>query len=547
MKLMMAGLDHTTAPVELREQLSFDAQAVRALDRVLREQPGVAGAVLLSTCNRTELYLSAEGSLPHPGKLLCEAAFRDWGDFRTHFVCRTGEDARRHLMEVACGLHSRIWGEEQILSQVRQAMERAQAVQSADARLNALFLRAITAGKEVQTSVTFTAVSASAASRGVELLEQRLGGLHGRRAVVIGNGEMGRLTARLLHTAGAEVIVTLRRYRHRETVVPCGCTAVPYEDRLALIDGADVLCSATTSPHYTFTCAQARSLRRCPPLLLDLAVPRDMEPGVEQYGSTLFNVDDLGFAPAQGDVTALSQAKAIVEKHLRSYRAWERMRESRAALTEVQAALGRRFAATELTDPQEAAERAVELVLAGLRGSFDAPALLECARRIDAHTRKNKNNLLPMPPQYQPFRFPLFTDLRGKRVVVVGGGQVARRRIGVLKPFGPDIVVIAPALDADATGITWLRRSYRPGDLRGAVLAIAASDSRRVNRQVGREARARNIPVSVADAPEECTFFFPAVCRGKTVLAGVCSKGEHHAAVARAGKEIRILLEEKKL
>ena len=551
MKLLMAGLDHTSAGVELREQLSFDAHQVQALDRALCAVPGVAGAVLLSTCNRTELYLSVEGPVPHPGQLLCEAAWRDWSLFRPHFVRREEKEACRHLMEVASGLHSRIWGEEQILTQVRQAMERAQAAHSADAPLNALFLRAITAGKEVQTAVTFTAVPFSAASQGVDLLRARLGTLEGRRAIVIGNGEMGRLTARLLHAAGAEVIVTLRRYHHRETVVPCGCTAVPYEDRLALIDGADLLCSATTSPHYTFTCAQARSLRRCPPLLLDLAVPRDMEPGVEQYGSELFNIDDLGVAPAQGDVAALAQAKAIVERHLRSFGAWACCRENRAAMERVQEAAARRMAAQQVTDPLEAARQTVELFWGNLRSPYAPAALEECARRIDSHTRKKhpkkSDNLVPFAPVNQPFRFPQFVDLKGKRVVIVGGGKVARRRWGVLKPFGPDIVVIAPALDGDASGVIWLRRPYRPGDLRGADMVIAATDSRRVNRQVGREARQRNIPVSVADAPEECTFFFPAICRGKTVLSGVCSKGGDHEEVARAAKEIRIVLEVKKL
>lgn len=540
----MAGLDHTTAPVELRERLSFDAQQVQALNRALAALDGVSGAALLSTCNRTELYLSARRPLPHPGALLCQAAGRDWADFRANFVRRQGEEAARHLMEVAAGLHSRIWGEEQIVTQVRQAMERSRAVGSADGLLNTLFQRALTAGKAVQTHVTFTAVPGSAASQAVELVRRRLGGLEGRRALVIGNGEMGRLAARLLHAAGAEVIVTLRRYRHRETLVPHGCTAVPYEDRLALIDGADVLFSATTSPHYTFTAAQARSLRRCPPFLIDLAIPRDIEPEAVLSGVTLYNVDDFGIRPAESDSAALSRARAIVEEQLCALRAWQGYRESLGAMSELKAALGRRFAASAVTDVQQAADRAVELLLGGLRGRYAPEDLLRCAGKIDAFTRPGRGQ---SAPRREAFPFPLFLDLSGKPVLVVGGGRVARRRIDALLDFGARVTVISPTLLGTQAGLCWLRRPFEPGDTAGAALVVAATDSRAVNRQVGREARSRGIPVSVADAASECSFYFPALCRGERVLAGVCSRGADHAAVARAAAAIRLKLKEEGL
>lgn len=143
-----------------------------------------------------------------------------------------------------------------------------------------------------------------------------------------------------------------------------------------------------------------------------------------------------------------------------------------------------------------------------------------------------------------PFRFPLFVDLQGKRVVIVGGGAVARRRMDALRPFGAEITVIAPTLTGDAAGITWLRRPYAPGDLQGAFLAVAATDDRSVNRAVGEEARALGIPVSVADCPEECTFYFPALCVGEQVIAGVVSRGENHRATAEAARLIRKAWEE---
>ena len=116
-------------------------------------------------------------------------------------------------------------------------------------------------------------------------------------------------------------------------------------------------------------------------------------------------------------------------------------------------------------------------------------------------------------------RFPLFIDLTGQKVVLVGGGTIALRRARTLLQFGAQVVVIAPTLHPDMPPVTHIPRPYQPGDLAGATLAVAATDCRETNRQVGQEAHTRSIPVSVADDPSACTFFFPAVCLGDGVVA----------------------------
>lgn len=140
-------------------------------------------------------------------------------------------------------------------------------------------------------------------------------------------------------------------------------------------------------------------------------------------------------------------------------------------------------------------------------------------------------------------RFPLFVDVAGKRAVIVGGGRVAVRRAAVLRRFGMEVTVISPELREQMEGIVHLARPYAPGDLAGAALAVAASDDRAVNAAVGAEARTRHIPVSVADCPEECTFFFPAVCEGGELIAGLISRNGDHRAVAAAAKAVRKTLE----
>ena len=140
--------------------------------------------------------------------------------------------------------------------------------------------------------------------------------------------------------------------------------------------------------------------------------------------------------------------------------------------------------------------------------------------------------------------FPLFVDLTGRPCVIVGGGAIAARRAEVLARFGGAVTVIAPTWRGGVSGVRWERRTYRSGDLDGASLAVAATDDRAVNRQVGEEARALGIPVSVADCREECSFFFPAVCEGGGVTAGLVSRGgRDHGRTARAARAVRKTLE----
>jgi len=142
------------------------------------------------------------------------------------------------------------------------------------------------------------------------------------------------------------------------------------------------------------------------------------------------------------------------------------------------------------------------------------------------------------------YRFPLFLDLKGKKAVIIGGGKIALRRAGVLLSFGAEVTIIAPECEAVPEGAAFLQRPYKPGDLTGAFLAVAATNCREVNFQVGQEAKKAGIFVSVADRKEESTFFFPAICTGSGLVAGVVSQGEEHKKTAAAARKIRTVLEE---
>ena len=389
MKLCMAGID-ASAPFEEREKLSLVRGQVQAMLPRIAEQTGCA-AVLLATCSRTELYLHAEGerALPDPAEALCRAA----GVAASAFVTRReGADAVRHLMHVAAGMQSQIFGDDQIVSQVKDAVALAREAKTTDAVLDTLFRRAVTAGKRVRTEARLTGVPASAAEVGVRRAERFFGSLAGRRAVVIGNGEMGRLAARALVRAGSEVTVTLRTYRHGETLVPQGCGTVPYARRLDAIEGADLVVSATTSPHFTLTAAQMQTLL-CPPrLLLDLAMPRDIERTAAGAQTALFNLDDLGDL-GDADDTSRETAECILDEETREFFAWLNYRAALPLIAKIKSAAIERVrhmrdydALAAEGDAETLAElavsRAVELVLGGMKEKVNVQSMKDCLEHI---------------------------------------------------------------------------------------------------------------------------------------------------------------------
>ena len=405
MKIIMASLEHSIAPIDLREKLSFTkAQNVQAVQR-LSEHPAVHGCALLSTCNRTELYLSTEEDYVEPGKLLTEIQGIPYEPYRQAFITLQADEAIHHLMEVAAGLRSRIWGEDQIISQVKTAITLARQAGAADPMLETLFRCAISAGKEIRTRTHLNALPTSAASMAVDLLKKELGDLKGKRAVVIGNGEMGRLAAGLLYQAGASTAVTLRTYRHGETIVPCGCGVIPYEERFSHIDGADLLISATTSPHYTVTKDMLEAMENPPRTLVDLAIPRDIEPECRDLpGVRLFNVDDLG--SHLEDRTVPREVEEIIRNQLDNFYHWVNYRECIGAMGSVKEAICQRIytshdlggTLSESDIVQLSVDKAVDLLISGLADRITAEQLHKCESKIRLHT----TGKVPVPERSRP-------------------------------------------------------------------------------------------------------------------------------------------------
>ncbi len=392
MNIIMSGLEHSLAPIALREQLSFTKAQTVQMDRFIWAQPGISGCVLISTCNRTELYVTCEEEI-EPGRLLCQAANTEYEPYQDAFVTRSGEMAVEHLFHVAAGLRSRIWGEDQIISQVKDAVALAREAETTDSVLETLFRSAVSSGKEIRTKVHLTALPTSAASKAVELLQQKIGELKGKKAIVIGNGEMGRLSATLLRDAGCDVRVTLRTYRHGETIVPPGCGVIPYDDRFRHMEGTDLVISATTSPHYTVTAEQLSEVEQPPHVLVDLAIPRDIQPDAgKMAGISLYNVDDLGdFEESRTVPLAVTE---IIQSHLEQFYRWLNYKDCLSSMDSVKnAIIDRVLTSKELRNGLSETEivelsvsKAVELLLGGLTERISPESLNRCEKKIRSHT-----------------------------------------------------------------------------------------------------------------------------------------------------------------
>lgn len=287
--IQMVGTDYSMAPVSVRSVFSRTKPDTLKLMEVIRKELQADGVLVLNTCNRFELWISVDkdkngGQYKLSDRLfrvLCRENLVAAKDYRSFFVERSQEDAVKHLFWLTCGLKSAILAEDQILTQVKDALSFSREHHFADSRLEVLFRMAVTAAKKVKTEVKFSRADSSAIEQAVKLLKQEGFDLKDKKCLVIGNGEYGRLAAVTLRDRGADVMMTVRQYHHGLVQVPEGCTRVDYESRYDYLAYVDLVVSATSSPHCTIHRNKLMACRIDHPLILiDLAVPRDIEPSI---------------------------------------------------------------------------------------------------------------------------------------------------------------------------------------------------------------------------------------------------------------------------
>jgi len=298
---LVVGVNHFSAPIELRERLALCEDRVNGVLGSLRDS---CQAALLSTCNRMELYAVSSGKVTLHG---LRRFFGSWGgispaDLSPYVYAYAGPEAVRHLFRVAAGLDSMVVGESQILGQVADASRMAEAAGSKGKELDQLFTDAIRVGRRVRAKTAIARHGASIPGVAVGLAKQVLGSLKGRRVLIVGAGKAGMLSARaLLGSGAAEAFVSNRTdQRSRELAADIGGTVIPFSSLGNVLTQVDVVVSGTgaTEPVISFEhIARAMERRANAPLLLvDIAVPRDIEPAVAGIpGVHLYNIDRLKY------------------------------------------------------------------------------------------------------------------------------------------------------------------------------------------------------------------------------------------------------------
>ncbi|CAN5485425.1 glutamyl-tRNA reductase [soil metagenome] len=335
LELIALGVSHKTAPLALRERLALSEGRATAILSELGGDEAVAEAVAISTCNRTELYLIASDAVAAESAALSvlarEAGIRpteltDW-----LYSLRDG-DAVRHLFGVAAGLDSMIVGEAEIQGQVKRAYELALVEGATGPITNRLFREALGAGKRVRTETAVGRSRLSVSSVAVELAVDVLGDLSTRRVLVVGAGENGELTARALRERGVHtVFVANRHYERAIGLAQCFCgSAVRFDDLPAELPRADIVVTCTASPHQIIGREELEEMRgergERPLLLIDIAVPRDVDPEVRDIpGITLYDMDDLQRAVARRRSVReaeAARARVVVDEEVARFEAW---------------------------------------------------------------------------------------------------------------------------------------------------------------------------------------------------------------------------------
>ena len=404
MSIFMLGIDHNMAPVDIRALFAFTRKNTGEALLKLKKEPGICGCIILSTCNRLELWVSTEeNEKPELYQWLCRLKGIEGEEYRKYFISRENEEAVEHLFYLTSGLKSQILGEDQILTQVKDALSFAREEFTTDSVLEVLFRMAVTAGKKIKTEVPFSHGNPSVIHQAIRFLEE--GGYHVRNKVcmVIGNGEMGKMAAQTLREAGADVTVTIRQYRSGVVNIPVGCSRINYGERMDYLPECDLVVSATASPNYTLTEELFEDVRvERPMILIDLAVPRDIDPEIRKKENiTLYDMDSFRTSETPKELADnLEAAGKIVKERMEEFSQWldgrdiiPRIQEIKAdAVEDLNLRIEKIFRKTPMEDSDRenlkkavdtAAGKVVNKLIFGLRDSLNQDVFLECVEGLE--------------------------------------------------------------------------------------------------------------------------------------------------------------------
>ncbi|MFN7936021.1 MAG: glutamyl-tRNA reductase [Bryobacteraceae bacterium] len=398
MRFHITGLNHRTAPVEVREKLAFPATGIEEALHELIRHGGVREGLILSTCNRVEVAVSVDDG---DAASVVEEFFEHSrqmarGDLSPHLYHYHGRDAIRHLFRVAASLDSMVVGEPQILGQLKDAYTTAKNLGAVNGFLDGLCARAFSVAKRVRTETEIGSSAVSVSYAAVELAREIFGKLDGRAILLIGAGKMSELAARHLQRAGANRILVTNRTRERaeQMAQVFQGTVVPYENLAAPLTQADIVITSSGAPHYILTRDLMRTVlqqrKNRPIFLIDIAVPRNIDPQINKLDNVfLYDIDDLGKVVERNRVNRLeeaAEAERIIEEEVEKMLARMREREVTPTIVSLQDQLEQiRLAEIERVrgrlgslSPQQ--EEAIDALTKGILGKIAHGPIAELRR-----------------------------------------------------------------------------------------------------------------------------------------------------------------------
>lgn len=397
MDIQMIGINYQNAGIDIREKFSFTkTEIIEALQKI-KALEEISGCILLSTCNRTELWVSyVNGCEKEMSGLLCSLKGVEKQEYGQYFISKSGEDAVEYLFYLASGLKSQILGEDQILTQIKDACALSRECFCTDKVLETLFRMAVTAGKAVKTNIAIPVSNHSAPLAAISQLEKEGISFEGKKSLVIGNGAMGKMTAQLLMDRGADVTVTIRQYRSGIVDVPFQAKRIDYSRRYEYIPECDYVFSATASPNLTIRREELEKMDAPgKKVFVDLAVPRDIEKGIANLqGVTLYDMDYFKVDKISEEVRELlNQADELLKEKIDEYIVWYEAMDavpvllqlSKKAATDVILRIEKpvkKAAPQQLQSIEETVETAVQKVvnklMFSIRDSVDVATFREC-------------------------------------------------------------------------------------------------------------------------------------------------------------------------
>ncbi|HEY1756991.1 MAG TPA: glutamyl-tRNA reductase [Bryobacteraceae bacterium] len=393
MKLLITGLNHRTAPVEVRERVAFESQSLPdALDQ-LKQRPGLLEGMILSTCNRVEVAVTADedtdaGSAVADFLAESRSVARDW--VSPHLYHYDGPEAIRHLFRVASSLDSMVVGEPQILGQMKSAYavakERGAINTSASGFLDQVVTKAFNVAKRVRTETEIGESAVSVSYAAVALAREIFGSLKGQRVLVVGAGKMAESAARHLRRAGVLEILVTNRTRDRAMALAEAVdgTVIDYDRFHEALPEVDILLASSGATSFIVTVDEMRAAiskrRNRPMFLIDIAVPRNIEPSVNELDNVfLYDIDDLGKVVdtnLRGRLEVAQQAEVIIGEEVARMMTRLKTRESSSIIVSIReqveqwrvGEIERRRAKLGTLTPQQ--EEALEAITRGLTNKF---------------------------------------------------------------------------------------------------------------------------------------------------------------------------------